>query len=184
MDQSEHVVTTCVTFLLMCAYDRPLYITSRESHFWWTSLLWCAIDGVSAKALWSQCFNENTSNVSYVDNRELGNWSKVMPLATMWQCFRVIMCKVCMHIMIELAACLHVHELAYICMSACRMQADAKLHSQCSYNWRNVNDCMHAVSFNVVPQDKQHSWHVLTQCFVLKEDKRRPETSRQWKGGK
>ena len=26
MDQSEHVVTACVTFLLLCAYDIPLYI--------------------------------------------------------------------------------------------------------------------------------------------------------------
>ena len=49
-----------------------------------------------------QCFNETTS-VSYADDRELGNWSKVMPMATMWQCFRVITCKAyaSMHIMIE-----------------------------------------------------------------------------------
>ena len=50
------------------------------------SLLWLAIDSVSAKALWRQCFNESTSNVSYVDDTELGNWSKVMPMPTMWQC--------------------------------------------------------------------------------------------------
>ena len=36
------------------------------------------VDGVSVKVLWRQCFIESTSNVSYDDNRELGNWRKVM----------------------------------------------------------------------------------------------------------
>ena len=69
-----------------------IYIyTSIEARLWRASLLWRTVDSVLAKALWCECFNESTSNVSYVDDRELGNWSRVMPMATMWQCFRVIM---------------------------------------------------------------------------------------------
>ena len=83
MDQSEHVVTACVTFLLLCAYDIPLYNTSREARLWWASLLRHAVDSVSVKVFWRQCFNESTSKVSYVDDRELGNGSKIMPMATM-----------------------------------------------------------------------------------------------------
>ena len=29
------------------------------------------------------------------------------------------------------------------------------------YNWSNLNDCVHAVVFNVVPQDKQHPWYTV-----------------------
>ena len=83
--------------------------TSREACLWQAFLLWRVIYGISAKALWCQCFS--TSKVSYVDDR--GNWSKVLPVVTMWQCFRVIMCKAyaCMHIMIELAryACIYMN---------------------------------------------------------------------------
>ena len=37
------------------------------------TLLRRTVNGVSAKVLQHQCFNESTSNVSYVDNRELSN---------------------------------------------------------------------------------------------------------------
>ena len=51
-----------------------IYIyTSIEARHWQASLLWCVIDGVSAKALLRQYFIESTSNVSYVDDKELGN---------------------------------------------------------------------------------------------------------------
>ena len=49
------------------------YITSMEARLWRASLLWRAVNGVSAKALLCQCFIESTSNVSCVDNRELYN---------------------------------------------------------------------------------------------------------------
>ena len=98
--------------------------TSREARQRRASLLWRAINGVSVKALWRQCFIESTFNFSYVDDRELGNWSKGMPMAMMWQCFRVITCKACMHIMIELAR--HAPcTWTCLCMTACRTQADA-----------------------------------------------------------
>ena len=56
-----------------------IYIyTSIDARLWSASLLWRVVDGVSAKVLWRQCFIESSSNVSY-----LGNWSKIMPMATM-----------------------------------------------------------------------------------------------------
>ena len=116
----------------------PFYeMTNIEACLRRASLLRRAVDGVSAKALWHQCFNESTINVSYVDDRELGNWSKAIPMATMWQCFRVITCKACMHAcMSELArhACMHawvnlqgMPACTWSCpyMLVCRMQADA-----------------------------------------------------------
>ena len=30
-----------------------------------------------------------------------------------------------------------------------------------TYNWRNVNDCMHAVSLYCSAQDKQHYWYTV-----------------------
>ena len=98
-------------YTVQVVHSLTLLCHSRKAGLWRASLLWRAIDSVSAKVLWCQCFIKSTSNVSYVDDRELGNWSKVMPMATMWQCFRVITCKACMHIMTELAryACMYMY---------------------------------------------------------------------------
>ena len=71
----------------LAAFDVPghngLSITSIDARLRRASLLWRVVDGVSAKVLWWQCFIESTSNVIY-----LGNWSKIMPLATM--CCRLL----------------------------------------------------------------------------------------------
>ena len=48
-------------------------ITSSEAQLWQASLLRRVVNGMLAKALRRQCFNESTSNVSYVDDREFGN---------------------------------------------------------------------------------------------------------------
>ena len=64
-----------------CRYYGNVHIyTSSEPRLWQASLLRRVVDGVSAKALCHQCFNESTSNVSYVDDR--GNRCKVIPVAT------------------------------------------------------------------------------------------------------
>ena len=77
--------------------------TSIEACLWRDSLLWRAINGASTKVLWRQCFIEIFACKSTCNDKELGNWSKGMPMATMWHCFRAITCKACMYIMIELA---------------------------------------------------------------------------------
>ena len=53
----------------------PIQIGSGSGSgcLWRASLLWRVIDGVLAKALRRQWFIESTSNVSYVDDRELSN---------------------------------------------------------------------------------------------------------------
>ena len=127
------ILAATITVILVILYCKRMWANTYilyPSYLSWSScqrrasLLWCAINGVSVKALWRQCFIESTFNFSYVDDRELGNWSKGMPMATMWQCFRVITCKACMHIMIELAR--HAPcTWTCLCMTACRTQADA-----------------------------------------------------------
>ena len=52
-------------------------------------LLRCAIKGVSAKALWRQYFIVMSAMLI----TRVGQLSKVMPIATMWQCFRINNCK-------------------------------------------------------------------------------------------
>ena len=112
--------------------DSTVYIyiyTSSEARRRRASLLWHTVDSVLAKALWCDCFNESTSNVSYVDDRELGNWSKVMPMATMWQCFwffRVIMQGLARY------ACMYMNlsmQVSLACL-VCRTQA-AHFRSRC-----------------------------------------------------
>ena len=73
------------------------------------------VEGISAKALWHQRFIESTSYVRYVDDGELGNWSKVMPMASMWQCFDQGNYVQSMHAYNDWTckACLHVHELVH-----------------------------------------------------------------------
>ena len=117
-------------YFSFCARHEFYIYTSSEARLWWASVLRPAVDGLSVKVLWRQCFNESTSNVSYVDDK--GNWSKVIPVATMWQCFRVIMCKAyaCMHAYNDWTV--HVYELVYAsqlglpanAMLVCRMQAE------------------------------------------------------------
>ena len=95
-----YIVAPCSTGRYTMYYSA----TSREAHFLRASLQRHTVDGVLVKVLWRQCFNKALlMSATYVDDRELSNWSKVMPMATMWQCFRVITCKACMHIMLELA---------------------------------------------------------------------------------
>ena len=111
----------------MHAYAYYKY-TSSEAHLLRASLLRRAVNSILAKALWRQCFNESTSNVSCVDDIQLGNWSKAMPIATMWQRFRVIYAYACMYnIMNEDArytyACMYMN-LPANAMLICRTQAE------------------------------------------------------------
>ena len=109
--------------------DWPKYNTLTASHLWSmasscnkyilhsVSQLWHAVDDVLVKALWCQCFNESTSNV--------------MPMATMWQWFGVIICNACMHIYDwTYKAYLHVHELVYACQLLGQRQTQSA-HTLC-----------------------------------------------------
>ena len=98
----EHLYKIIVSTICMHTVQFGIYKTSIDAYLWRASLLWRTVDSISVTALWRQCFIESTSNVSYVDESELGNWSKVMSMATMWQCFRVITCKAWMHAWLNL----------------------------------------------------------------------------------
>ena len=53
-----------------------------EAHLWRASLLWRAVDGISAKALLCQCFIESTSNVSFADITVcMGLYKKVLSMS-------------------------------------------------------------------------------------------------------
>ena len=82
-----------------------------------------------AKAFWCQCFIKSTCNVNYADDKELGNWRNVMPMATMLQCNYVQIihayndwtCK----------ACPHVHGLVY----ACQLVGHRQMHNYINYTY-------------------------------------------------